>query len=105
VNSLAEVESLTQSALDAAHASAFSCILFDNRKLEVKLTPFDITNLAEELADQNVQTSGIRGAIVCPLTRKRSSSFFETACGNRSIELRVFDKMDKAEAWLKSRNG
>lgn len=103
VNSLADIERLTQSVLDAAHAGAFSCILFDNRNLKVDLTPFDITNLAEGLVDLSVQTSGTRAAIVCPFRRKESSSFFETAYRNRSLELRVFHEMDKAEVWLKNK--
>ncbi|RMG60560.1 MAG: hypothetical protein D6722_20775 [Bacteroidetes bacterium] len=72
-------------------------VLCDERELVYRLGVVDTYKLGVTLAE--VAPSIARVAIVCA-PQDPQAGFFETVVRNRGLELRMFEQMEEAKAWL-----
>ena len=78
-------------------------ILSDCRDMKGGHTLFDLFGLIEELGKADILRS-IKEAILISVNSETVANieFWETACGNRGFNVRIFDNQEEALKWLKS---
>jgi hypothetical protein len=77
-------------------------IIADCRKLKGGHTLFDLVELIEEVETFDTERT-LKEAVLLPPEQIPASSveFWETACRNRGISVRLFDDRENAFNWLK----
>jgi hypothetical protein len=78
-------------------------IMADCKKLEGGHTLFDLLSLVEQVKDLDM-LSLLKEAVILPPGQipAESVGFWETACRNRGISVKIFEDTETAESWLKS---
>ena len=99
--SAAEVNAAAAELLALVAASGVSRVLADARELEGGHGTFELYEMAERFATDATARS-VREAVLLPQSAAMSSElrFWETACVNRGLHVRVFDDEAAALAWL-----
>jgi hypothetical protein len=96
-----EFEAAVAATVDAVLERDRHRLLSDCTGLDVAASPLDLWSLAEWIA---AQPPGMleREAVVLPPAPETAAevAFYETACKNRGINVRVFSSRDEALAWL-----
>jgi hypothetical protein len=97
-DSLEEVESYGMAVIQAALINKATHVLCDERQLEYALGTFDIFESARFIA-QHVPSLA-KTAIVSGTNESQDVAFWETVAVNRGLHVKMFQDIDKAEAWL-----
>ncbi len=95
---LGEFQPYCMAILQACKEYQLDRILCDERDLAYELSITDTYYLVEFLADH--APDGSRAALVCDPRDLPEDLFWETACINRGLYVRVFTDIEEAEAWL-----
>ena len=94
-----------QQAFEATYKLSFEkkvyTILADCRELKGGHTLFDLLKIIEEVKEVDI-LSLFKEAVILPPEQIPASNveFWETACRNRGIKVKIFEDTGKAEEWL-----
>ncbi|MCC7492060.1 MAG: hypothetical protein IT204_06945 [Fimbriimonadaceae bacterium] len=96
--SLAEVQAYGLAVIEAALAHGCRRVLCDERQLEYRLGTVDTYQAAAFLAEQAPALG--RAALVCAPECAPDAAFWETVAVNRGLQVRAFQSLTDAQAWI-----
>jgi len=100
IESAEELFEWSVSAVNKALELGRNKLLFDNRTLTVEVFQYDTFEVANRLADMDIQRMGLRFAVLSSRKTLAVSNVIETAFVNRSAVYKRFDSKKEALQWL-----
>ena len=97
-DSLAEAQAYSLAVLQAAVEHGATRILSDERELAYRLGIIDTYALAQAIAERAPSVG--RAALVTARENQPEAEFWETVVRNRGLVVRIFERLEDAEAWL-----
>ena len=93
-----------KTVLAAIESTGGKTLMLDHRSLRFKMFSLDAIDLAAWLEEREVQSMGLRTAVLPAKGDMLIGKFFETVFVNRSLQLRVFSDEEAAARWLSERS-
>ena len=97
---LEENKQIHQMIINTCKSHKCNHVLIDDREVTYTASIFSIYQLAKFYTTADIPRYIKRAAVVVNPKHNETNEFFENTTRNRGVDLRIFHRIEEAEAWL-----